>query len=135
MSNLGRSIDPTGRREATGSRRCDFRKAAANLLRILADYGHDTEAERIPAFKVGIATMDAWTEGEEYSSDSEASMGVLNHSLDVLLRLNSKGQEALLRSISATAAHDGELSVAEAELIRAVCATLSYPSPPILVHR
>ncbi|MDG2289343.1 MAG: hypothetical protein P8K83_06015 [Woeseiaceae bacterium] len=79
--------------------------------------------------------MDAWTEGEEYSSDREASVGVLNHSLDVLLRLNSKGQEALLRSISATAAHDGELSVAEAELIRAVCATLSYPSPPILVHR
>jgi Zn-dependent protease with chaperone function len=135
MSSLGRAIDPTGRREATRSRRRDLRLAAANLLRILADYGHETEAKRVAAFKAGIATMGSWAKGEKYSSDREASVGVLNHSLDVLLGLNSKGQEALLRAISATAAHDGKLSVAEAELIRAVCATLSYPLPPILVHR
>jgi Zn-dependent protease with chaperone function len=135
MSSLGRAIDPTGRREATRSRRRDLRQAAANLLRVLADYGHETEAKRVAAFKAGIATMGSWAKGEEYSSDREASVGVLNHSLDVLLGLNSKGQQALLRAISATAAHDGKLSVAEAELIRAVCATLSYPLPPILVHR
>ncbi len=135
MSSLGRAIDPTGRREATRSRRRDLRKAAADLLRILADYGHETEAERIAAFRTGIATMGSWTQGEEYSSDREASVGILNHSLDVLLGLNSKGQEALLRAVSATAAHDGKLAIEEAELIRAVCATLSYPLPPILVHR
>jgi len=53
----------------------------------------------------------------------------------VLLGLNSKGKEALLRAISATAVHDGRLSIGEAELIRAVCATLDYPLPPILVRR
>jgi tellurite resistance protein len=51
------------------------------------------------------------------------------------LALNSKGQDSLLRAVSATAAHDGKLSISEAELIRAVCATLNYPLPPILVHR
>jgi ABC-type branched-subunit amino acid transport system ATPase component len=55
--------------------------------------------------------------------------------MDVLLGLNSKGKESLLKAISATAGHDGKLSVGEAELIRAVCATLDYPLPPILVHR
>jgi recombinational DNA repair ATPase RecF len=68
-------------------------------------------------------------------SDRQYTISVLDHSLDVLLGLNSKGKESLLRAISATAGHDGKLTVTEAELIRAVCATLDYPLPPILVHK
>ena len=39
----------------------------------------------------------------------------------------------VLRAITATASHDTRLTVAETELIRAVCATLNYPLPPILI--
>ena len=60
---------------------------------------------------------------------------MLDRGLDVLCGLSGKGKEALLRAISATASHDGRLAVREAELIRAVCASLDYPLPPILVHR
>jgi len=135
MSNLGRAVDPSGKRNAIRSKRRDLQSAATDLLRVLADYGHDTDAERIAAFRAGQATLGAWAHEEEFKSDRDYTASILNHSLDVLLGLNSKGQNSLLRAVSATAAHDGKVSIAEAELIRAVCATLNYPLPPILAHR
>lgn len=135
MSSLGQAIDPTGTHGVRRSRRQDLQSAATELLRILADHGHDSDQERSAAFEAGIATLGPWAHGAKYESGRECSVARLNSSLDVLLGLNSKGQESLLRAVSATAAHDGQISVAEAELIRAVCATLNYPLPPILVHR
>lgn len=135
MSNLGRAIDPTGQRQATRSGRRELRAAAAELIRIVADYGNDSDAERKAAFDAGMATLGPWAAGEQYRSNRDKTVSILDRSLDVLLGLNSKGQESLLRAVSATAAHDGMLSIAEAELTRAVCATLDYPLPPILVLR
>jgi len=135
MSSLGQAIDPTGKHEVRRSRRQNLQSAATDLLRILADHGHDSDEDRSAAFAAGIATLGPWAQGAKYASDRECSVAKLNSSLDVLLGLNSKGQESLLRAVSATAAQDGKISVAEAELIRAVCATLNYPLPPILVHR
>ncbi|MDH3621988.1 MAG: hypothetical protein OER91_13910, partial [Gammaproteobacteria bacterium] len=86
-------------------------------------------------FAAGIATLGDWAQEYPYESDRKYTVAVLDHGLDVLLGLNSKGKESLLRAISATAGHDGRLTVTEAEMIRAVCATLDYPLPPILVHR
>ena len=112
-----------------------LRAAAIDLIRVLADYGHETDEESARAFEAGRATLGGWAQQYEYHSDRANMVAVLNHSLDVLLALNHKGKEALLHAISTTAAHDRQLAVPEAELIRAVCATLDYPLPPILVHR
>jgi len=135
MANLDRAIDPTGRRNAHRPKRRELRSAASNLLRILADYGHDTDEDRIAAFGAGQAALGTWARNEAFKSDRDYTFRILNHSLDVLSGLNSKGQASLLRAISATARHDGKLSIAEAELIRAVCSTLDYPLPPIIVHQ
>ncbi len=135
MSNLGQAVDPTGRRRAARAGRAEMQSSAIGLLRILADYGHDDEATSRAAFATGIGTLGQWAQAHEYASDRGFTVAVLDHSLDVLLGLNSKGKESLLRAVSATAGHDGKLTVTEAELIRAVCATLDYPLPPILVHR
>ena len=135
VSNLAQAIDPTGKREVKHGRRRDLQAAATDLLRVLADYGHDSDEKSAAAFDAGIRALGSWAHDAEYASDREFGVAKLNNSLDVLLGLNSKGQESLLRAVSATAAHDGKLSVAEAELIRVVCATLNYPLPPILVHR
>jgi Zn-dependent protease with chaperone function len=135
MANLDRAIDPSGRRNAHRPKRRELRSAASNLLRILADYGHDTDEDRIAAFGAGQATLGTWAFNEEFKSDRDYTFRILNHSLDVLSGLNSKGQASLLRAISATARHDGKLSIPEAELIRAVCSTLDYPLPPIIVHQ
>lgn len=135
MSNLGRAIDPSGKRNAVRARRGELRSAAIRLLQILAEYGHQGDDERRAAFAAGTATLGPWAQDVSYQADRSDTISVLNQSLDILLGLNSKGQESLLRAVSATAAHDGVLSVAEAELTRAVCATLNYPLPPILVLR
>jgi hypothetical protein len=135
MSNLGQAVDPSGRRKALRSRRSDLQSSTIELLRILADYGHKDDEQSRAAFITGISTLGAWAQKYDYESNRKYTISVLDHSLDVLLGLNSKGKESLLRAISATAGHDGRLSVTEAELIRAVCATLDYPLPPILVHK
>ena len=135
MTNLGKAKDPSGRRKALRSRRSDLQASAVELLRILADYGHKDDEESRAAFNTGINTLGSWAQDYSYKSDRQYTISVLDHSLDVLLGLNSKGKESLLRAISATAGHDGKLTVTEAELIRAVCATLDYPLPPILVHK
>ncbi len=135
MSNLGQAIDPTGTRRIRRSRRHELRSATTELLGILADCGHDTDTKRAMAFRAGVMTLGPWAQNTIYTSNRKYSVTGLDTSLDTLLGLNSKGQESLLGAISATAANDGKLSVAEAQLIRAVCATLSFPLPPILVHR
>ena len=135
MSNLGQAVDPRGGRTAVRSKRGELQSSAIGLLRTLADYGHETDSGRVAAFEAGLATLGPWAQQQEYRSDRDYTVATLDRSLDVLLGLNSKGQESLMRALSATTAHDGRLSVAEAELIRAVCATLNYPLPPILVHR
>jgi len=134
-SNLGQAVDPVGRRRATRARRSTLRAATIDLLRVLASHGHDTDEQRAAAFAAGVADLGAWAEQHTYRADRFDSVAVLDRSLDVLLGLNSRGKEALVHAISATAAHDRKLSVPEAELIRAVCATLNYPLPPILVRR
>jgi len=135
MSNLGKAIDPSGDRRAIRAKRSDLRSSSIGLLRILADYGHDDDDTSRAAFQTGIDTLGKWAGEYEYTSDRNHTVSVLDHSLDVLLGLNTKGKESLLRAIGATAGHDGELSVTEAELIRAICATLDYPLPPILGHK
>jgi hypothetical protein len=102
---------------------------------VLAYYGHDSHDASAAAFAAGCATLGAWAQEHEYRSDRTNTVVLLNASLDVLLALESKGKEALVKAISTTAAHDGRLAISEAELTRAVCATLDYPLPPILVHR
>lgn len=134
-SNLAKAVDPSGRRRASRAGKKALRAAAIDLVRVLADYGHESDEESALAFEAGRATLGNWAQAYDYQSDRANMVAVLNHSLDVLLALNSKGKEALVHAISTTAAHDRQLAVPEAELIRAVCATLDYPLPPILVHR
>ena len=132
-SKLGDAIAPAMRRQKRFVRRSELHSAAIALLRILADYGHDSDRARRAAYRAGTETLGNWAQDFEYTSEERYRISVLDHSLDALRGLNTKGKESLLRAITATASHDTRLTVAEAELIRAVCATLDYPLPPILV--
>ena len=116
-------------------RRSQLRSAAIELLRVLADYGHESDEASRAAFREGIGTLGEWAQDFEYTPNDQHTISVLDDSLDLLEKLNPKGKEPLLRAITATATHDTRLTVTETELIRAVCATLDYPLPPILVHK
>ena len=50
----------------------------------------------------------------------------------VLDTLEPMGKELLVEGLVAAVSHDGRLNVAEAELLRVVCASLHCPLPPML---
>ena len=134
MVNLERAIDPAGKRRAPRVPKRELRQAAVNLLAIVADQGHAEAALSQEAFQAGARLLGEWALDVEIEAKPDYTVRILNHSLDVLRKLNGKGRRKLLRAISEVADHDNHLTIAEAELIRVICATLDCPLPPILVH-
>ena len=121
---------PSAGRRKPGRRK--VRAAAIRLLGVLATHGHDSEERRAEAFRAGLEGFGRWVEGVEYEAGEDSSLATLDRSLEVLMALNGAGRERLVTALAATAAFDGRLAVAEAELLRAVCATLDCPLPPIV---
>ena len=134
---LARAGTPVGRLKAS---RGEVREAAVRLLGILAKRGHDSDERRREAFRAGLGEF-GWADGVDYAPAGSGSVagdsvtggafGALDRSLDILSALNAAGKERIVAALAATAAFDGRLAVAEAELLRAVCATLDCPLPPI----
>ena len=52
--------------------------------------------------------------------------------LEKLRALSAPAKHLLVESLVRTIAHDAMLSPAEAELLRAICAVLDCPLPPVL---
>ena len=92
-------------------------------------------SEQRRAFAAGIAAFGKWGQEFDYDADHKPSVAVLDESLERLLSLNSKGKQLLLEAVTAVVMSDKSLSVTEAELIRAICASLDCPLPPILIER
>ncbi len=132
MINLHQAIDPSGRRALPRVPKRELRQAAVNLLAIIADYGHDSVAQSQEAFDAGARLLGEWAASVKIEPRHDYTVDILNRSLDILLKLNNKGRLKLLRAVSEVANHDKLLTVAEAELIRVICATLDCPLPPIL---
>ncbi len=134
-TNLKQAIDPVSMARPTKISKRSIQQAAINLLWIIADYGHETETATRDAFAAGTAEFGGWATSMEPNLADKSRVDALDESLDMLQGLRSGGRKTLLKGISAVVTHDQKLSVAEAELIRAVCATLDCPLPPILVFK
>jgi hypothetical protein len=55
----------------------------------------------------------------------------LDQALTRLDRLQPAAKNLLVQALAATISHDGRMTVAESELLRAICATLHCPLPPL----
>lgn len=132
--NLAEATQPAASPAKRRLPRDKVRRAAIDLLAILADYGAETAEAGTSAYNAGIATLPAWAATFGFEPPGTRSTERLDEILDALLTLNGAGRRMLLRAVSAAAMHDRALNVPEAELIRAVCATLGLPLPPMLVH-
>ena len=131
------SLDPAGvplRRESGGklSKRA-AREAALKLLRIVAGFGHDSPARREMAFRAGTKALGTWA-ADAVAGNGSAVMSVaeLDESLDLLRGIGMTAKERLINALSAVVEHDRRLTVVESELMRAVCASLDCPLPPLL---
>jgi len=116
---------PFGKRElsSTGTE-------AASVLAVLALLGHaDSEQEAALAFTAGL------NHALPGSSIPYAPPGdwvaVLDTALPELDALTPEGKSRLLEALVITLSHDGTVTIEEAETLRAVCARLHLPVPPL----
>ncbi|MGI9272680.1 MAG: M48 family metalloprotease [Woeseiaceae bacterium] len=129
-NNLRQVINPSNNPKQKRAGRKPVRDAAVELLRIAAHYGHDDDVEGEAAFRAGLAKFGNWGSAYPFAGDQAPSTASLDKSLDQLAALNGDGREMLLDAITAVVLHDEQLTVAEAELVRAICASLGIPLPP-----
>jgi len=131
-SHLKQAVQPTISQTGNRVARKAARLAAVNLIRIVADQGNEHDVARQRAFEAGVAPFGGWASESSEPAEKGDTVALLDRSLDVLSKLNSAGQQSLLRAVSETITHDGKLTIREAELLRAICASLNCPLPPIL---
>jgi hypothetical protein len=105
-------------------------QAAVTLLAVLAEAGHDNDADAQRAYLAGLARLYPRL-NSPYAPprDRYAALDAVWPKLD---HLEPLGKELLLEGLVAAISHDGRVSVAEAELLRTVCASLHCPLPPML---
>ena len=135
VANYERAGNPsrTRRRQDPGRER--VRKAAIDLLAILARHGNTDDSSRQQAFHAGAATFGSWSQRYAYDARRRYPVRELDGVLDLLLALNGEGRQMLLKAVTATVLADGRLALAEAELLRAVCTSLDCPMPPVLLRQ
>ena len=108
------------------------RQAAVDLLRIVADHGTEDTGAADKAYRAGIRVFGQWASGEDRQASTDDVVARLDEALDILAKLNGAGRQSLVEAVTRTVAHDGRLVLREAELLRAICASLDCPLPPIL---
>jgi len=137
------SLDPAGipRHRTPGEPRSrrKARQAALQLLRIVAGFGHDEPSRHDAAFRAGAALLGKWANDEiEASRPGEPaaanSVAALDKCLDLLRGIGMSGKEQLVNALSAVVGYDHRLTVVESELMRAICASLDCPLPPLLIE-
>jgi hypothetical protein len=99
------------------------------LFSVLATQGSEDEAAARAAYDTGIARL---------LPGIRPPLLRLNHwppkldqALTRLDRLQPVAKEHLVQALAATISHDGRMTVPESELLRAICAVLHCPLPPL----
>jgi len=131
-TQVAEAIDPS-RAKATGERRlgsAEMTKAAITLLAVLAEAGHDNAADAQRAYLAGL--MRLYPRLNSPYAPPKDRYAALDEVWPKLDHLEPMGKELLLEGLVAAISHDGQVSVAEAELLRTVCASLHCPLPPML---
>lgn len=101
------------------------------ILSTLAYYGNDDDAAAARAFTAGMKRLPV-TEKPEISSKQQCGLPQVDRALSVLGASSPGIKKSFLDACCACAAHDGRVSMSEAELLRAVAAILDCPVPPFL---
>lgn len=131
-SHLSQATDPVAARKGNRVPRKAARRAAIDLVRIVAEQGNGDPQAVEHAYAAGIAGFGKWAAEQKDFKPAAATVATLDESLETLRNINSAGQQSLLEAVSETITHDGRMTGREAELLRAVCASLDCPLPPIL---
>lgn len=123
---LGGSSRPIRRNVARDS----VRDAAIGLLAIVATRGHEDRNKQSQAFAAGIAGFGDWAKARALPQ-ARATAAELQDILDTLQFMNNAARRSMVDAVAAAITADRKLTATEAELLRAICATLNCPLPPL----
>ncbi|MBE5313838.1 MAG: M48 family metallopeptidase [Xanthomonadales bacterium] len=123
------SIDPRARARQRMIKLSEAGEAAADLLAVLAWYGHESEAEARRAYLSALhAALPQMAKPYAPPQDWRHR---LDQALPVLDRIDPPGKRLLVEALVVAITHDQRVSLEEAELLRTVCAYLRCPLPPV----
>jgi hypothetical protein len=131
-TQVAEAIDPSRSRVGGGRKlaTAEMTQAVVTLLAVLAQAGHDDVANASRAYQAGLTRIYPRL-NSPYSPPKDL-YAALDDTWPKLDHLEPMGKELLLEGLVAAISHDGQVSVAEAELLRTVCAALHCPLPPML---
>ena len=131
---LKRHLEPTFRRArpprvayyglSALSRECSM------LLSAVAHAGHADDADARRAFDSAAAELSGVE--LELAPRGATGLAAASQALDKLSLVAPRLKKDLMRSFLASVAHDGQVTVAEGELLRAAADALGLPMPPFL---
>ena len=124
------ALDPSRYHNVGKRKLAQCRAELAALFGVIARHGHDDDRSAKIAFAAGLervlpnvdfayAPPAAWTKA-------------LDEALAALDAVDATGKQLLVEGLVAAISQDGKVAVAEAELLRVVCAGLHCPLPPML---
>jgi Zn-dependent protease with chaperone function len=129
-AELQASADPTSAWRQPRVKLADVEADVVQLLAVLAHAGHAQPAEAQRAFMAGLPHVLPQS-GARYAPPAHG-VAVLDDVWPRLDALLPKAKLMLVEALVATAAHDGRMTIPEAELLRIVCAILHAPLPAAL---
>lgn len=123
----------------------DLRSEAHILFTIMAQTGHDDEQSARTAFDAGMRRLlpmeppdytgrieNARFGAEPSTASSAVWITALDNALTRLDYLPPAIKQMLIEALVITVAHDRQVTLGEAELLRVVCASLHCPLPPLV---
>jgi hypothetical protein len=102
----------------------------ATLLVVLTQHGHEQLQPARLAYERAMRHLGV--SGYPEYAPIESCNRLLDTALMKLDRLHPMGKQALLEAMMLAVLHDEQITVQEAELLRAFCACLHCPLPPLL---
>jgi hypothetical protein len=101
------------------------------LLSIVAKQGHQTDAEISQAFAAGVAALGEAGKSLRYTG-GDWDINRLEQAMRRLVQSAPQVKKEVLSAIGLTIIHDGQITIEEAELFRAISESLDCPVPPII---
>ena len=127
---LGDWLAPAGHAVEGRRRLAELEDDAALLLSVIADAGHVGGSEARRAFAAGWSQL--WPQSSRQPALPADWPQALDAALTRLDQLMPLAKQMLIEALVKTLAHDGRVTVGEAELLRVTCASLHCPLPPAL---
>jgi Zn-dependent protease with chaperone function len=129
-AHLEEARDPSSARVFGTVHLPEVQTEAATVLAVLAMHGHAQEEAARRAYLKGLYTL--LPQASIPYAPPQDWVGALDQALPRLDRLEPVAKALLLEVLLATLHHDGRITPQESELLRAVCAALHCPLPPLL---